>query len=415
MTYAVRFESVSKRYVRGWNEGEAPRYPSLRHDLSGLTRRLDSRHRRAGPQGTLALSDVSFDIDEGDAFAIVGPNGAGKSTALKLISRITYPTAGRLRVRGRVAALIEVGSGVHPELTGRENVWLYGQILGLGKPRIRQRFDEIVQFAELEKAIDTPVKFFSSGMQLRLGFAIAAHLEPDVFVVDEALAVGDAAFQARCVERMGQLIREGHTLIFVSHSLPVVREVCTRAILLDRGGVTAAGTVESVLSTYLSGIHGGSLSGSNRPTPVRVERMVVRGPGGSAISTGDPVDISLTLRSQVEASGVDVDIGVTDGRTGFLITFSTQALASRVDIPRGGSRLTCRVDGLPLLPGEYEVFLSVSDPRAGTYVSEQAFVGLLVVGEGPAGRSRESLYGRVSLRGPVHVPFDVQLTPQLSG
>src|SRR5215211_1344732 len=230
MVQAVRFEEVTKRYPRGWTEGEEPRYASLRHDLASVGRRLSSRvrGRPARETGSLALKDVSFEIGEGESFAIIGPKGAGKSTALRLISRISYPTSGRIRSRGRVAALMEVGSGVHPELTGRENIWLYGQILGMSKADIRRRFDEIVEFSELGGAIDTPVKFFSSGMQLRLGFSIAAHLEPDIFVVDEALAVGDARFQARCAERMSKLVASGHTLLFVSHNLYSLEAVCSK-------------------------------------------------------------------------------------------------------------------------------------------------------------------------------------------
>ena len=253
MAHAVRFEEVTKRYPRGWTEGEEPRYASLRHDLASVGKRLSSRARGrpARETGALALKDVSFEIEEGESFAIIGPNGAGKSTALKLISRISYPTSGRIRIRGRVAALMEVGSGVHPELTGRENIWLYGQILGMTKADIRRRFDEIVEFSELGGAIDTPVKFFSSGMQLRLGFSIAAHLEPDVFVVDEALAVGDAGFQAKCVERMTKLTREGHTLLFVSHDLSAIEAVCERGMFLLDGKVAAVGTQRDALRAYL--------------------------------------------------------------------------------------------------------------------------------------------------------------------
>src|SRR5437867_1973424 len=181
MTAAVTFEHVTKRYSRG-----GPRYASLRYDLADASRRLGERlrGRRPEPRGTLALDDVSFEVEEGESFALIGPNGAGKTTALKLISRISYPTGGRMRVRGRVGALIEVGSGVHPELTGRENIRLFGQILGMSKREINRRFDEIVDFSGIEDALETPVKLYSSGMQLRLGFSIASHLEPDVFVVD---------------------------------------------------------------------------------------------------------------------------------------------------------------------------------------------------------------------------------------
>src|SRR5437879_7136076 len=238
MGYAVRFEGVSKRYLRG-----GPRYASLRYDIAAMARGLGASLRglEPEPRGTLALDDVSFEVQEGESFAIIGPNGAGKTTALKLISRISYPTAGRIRVRGRVAALIEVGSGVHPELTARENIWLYGQILGMPKSEIRRRFDDIVGFAELSHVLDTPVKMYSSGMQLRLGFAIASHLDPDIFVVDEALAVGDAGFQARCVERMTRLVAEGRTLLFVSHNLSAVEAVCRRGAFLLDGRVLAMG------------------------------------------------------------------------------------------------------------------------------------------------------------------------------
>ena len=246
MSYAVRLEDVTKRYPRGFSDGTEPTYASLRHDLTSISRRLAARARgrTAGETGTLALRDVSFEVQEGESFALIGPNGAGKSTALKLIARISPPTSGRVRIRGRVAALMEVGSAVHPELTGRENIWLYGQILGMSKATIRRRFDDIVEFSDLSRAVDTPVKFFSSGMQLRLGFSIAAHLDPDIFVVDEALAVGDASFQVKCIERMTQLVRDGHTLLFVSHSLPVVRDVCHRALLLDHGRVVEIGESE---------------------------------------------------------------------------------------------------------------------------------------------------------------------------
>src|SRR5439155_12609065 len=248
MGYAVRFDDVTKRYPRG-----GPRYPSLRHELAEGARRLGQRLRgeRPEPRGILALDRVSFEVAEGEAFAIIGPNGAGKTTALKLVSRISYPTGGQVRLRGRVAALIEVGSGVHPELTARENIWLYGQILGMPKPEIRRRFDEIVDFAELGHLLDTPVKLFSSGMQLRLGFAIASHLDPDVFVVDEALAVGDAGFQAKCVERMTNLVVEGRTLLFVSHNLSAVEAMCGRAVFLLDGRVEASATARDALRAYL--------------------------------------------------------------------------------------------------------------------------------------------------------------------
>src|SRR6266550_7195602 len=249
MTWAVKFENVSKRYRRRGGTS----YASLRDDLSQLGRRAVSflRGGAGEPQGNEALHDVSFEIEEGEAFAIIGPNGAGKTTALKLLTRISYPTEGRVHVRGRVGALIEVGSGIHPELTGRENIWLYGRIMGMSRQEIASKFDEIVDFSELGHVLDKTVKMYSSGMQLRLGFAIASHLDPNVFVVDEALAVGDAGFQAKCVERMTKLVGEGRTLLFVSHNLSAVEAICGRGIFLLDGRVQAAGAVREALRAYL--------------------------------------------------------------------------------------------------------------------------------------------------------------------
>jgi lipopolysaccharide transport system ATP-binding protein len=407
MGYAVRFEGVSKRYPRGWSEGQEPRYASLRYDLAKLIKRSA---RRRGPQGTLALQDVTFAVNEGSSFALVGPNGAGKSTALKLVSRISFPTAGEVRVRGRVAALIEVGSGVHPELTGRENIWLYGQILGLSKGEIRKRFDDIVSFAELEHAIDSPVKFFSSGMQLRLGFSIAAHLSPDVFVVDEALAVGDAAFQARCVQRMRALVNEGHTLLFVSHSLPAVRELCDSAALIDGGRIIVEGTSAQILDEYTRRLHDGSVSGSNRLEPIRITRLQVLTDGPSdGLVTGQSVTLILDVESDLDARDVMIDLGLADQSHAFLATFSTQSTGESFDIPKGAARIHCRVPELPFLPGEYELFFEVQATGSGRYVANQSYVGTIVVTRGPDWRASEATYGVVSGRGPVNVPFELKL------
>jgi lipopolysaccharide transport system ATP-binding protein len=246
--WAVRLDHVSKRYSRG---GTA--YPHLGSEMKLLVRRGLARlaGRSPGPQGTIALDDVSFEVEQGSSFGLVGPNGAGKSTILRMVSRITTPTGGQLRVRGRVGALIEVGSGVHPELTGRENIWLYGSILGISRQDIRRRFDEIVEFAQIEGAVDTQVKYYSSGMQLRLGFSVAAHLEPEVLVVDEALSVGDASFQARAVSRMRELVGGGTTVLLVSHDLWSIEALCPQAAFIDGGRLVEIGPTKGVLTRYL--------------------------------------------------------------------------------------------------------------------------------------------------------------------
>src|SRR5438128_11623632 len=243
MTVAVRFDHVSKRYRRG-------HAPSLREDT--VRAALRALGRSAPVPLVDALRDASFEIEAGANLALMGANGSGKTTTLRLMSRVTWPSEGTVQVRGRVGALMEVGTGMHPELTGRENIWLYGRILGLSRADVRRRFDEIVEFADIGEALDRPVKQFSSGMQLRLGFSLAAHLEPDVLLVDEAVSVGDAGFQHRCVERMTELVRSGVTLVFVSHVPALVSTLCRTGILLDHGRVTMIGPAAEIVESYLA-------------------------------------------------------------------------------------------------------------------------------------------------------------------
>jgi lipopolysaccharide transport system ATP-binding protein len=254
MTAVIRFENVSKVYHIGEHE------LALRHALPRLARAL-VRRRGTNEQNLLwALRDVSFEVGKGEALGIIGPNGAGKTTILKLLSRITQPTRGRIDVAGRASALIELGAGFHPDLTGRENIYLNAAILGLSQKETERRFDSIVAFSGLEPFVDTPVKRYSSGMYVRLGFAVAAHVEPDVLLVDEVLAVGDAQFRVRCAERMRTLRENGTTVVFISHNMHMVRSMCDRALLLSEGQVCAAGNPAAVISEYekLSACEAGS-------------------------------------------------------------------------------------------------------------------------------------------------------------
>jgi ABC-2 type transport system ATP-binding protein/lipopolysaccharide transport system ATP-binding protein len=243
---AIDVDRVSKRY----RLGEYHHARSVGEATAAALRRFG--RRRSRPEEIWSLRDVSFTLEEGHALGVIGRNGAGKSTLLKILSRITEPTAGVARTRGRVAALLEVGTGFHAELTGRENLFLNGAILGMSRREMARRFDEIVSFAGVERFIDTPVKRYSSGMYLRLAFSVAAHIEPDILVVDEVLAVGDAEFQAKCVGRMHSAEREGRTVVFVSHNLDAVMQLCTEAIWLERGAVAAAGSTESVVDAYVA-------------------------------------------------------------------------------------------------------------------------------------------------------------------
>jgi lipopolysaccharide transport system ATP-binding protein len=251
----VRLDHVWKRYRLGMRRRLSAKRRTLGGEFSIALERAGLL-RKSQPQRFLwALADVSFEVRDGESLGIIGPNGSGKSTALKLVSRITLPWAGEIGSRGRVASLIEVRSGIHPELTGRENVFLYGSILGLSRRDIRTRFDEIVEFAELGRFIDTPVKRYSSGMEVRLGFSVAIHLEPDVLLVDEVLAVGDESFQRRCLERMDRLIHSGQTLIFVSHVMKDVRRICDRVVYLDRAMVRADGPADEVVDQYMRDVN----------------------------------------------------------------------------------------------------------------------------------------------------------------
>jgi ABC-type polysaccharide/polyol phosphate transport system ATPase subunit len=406
--WAVRFEEVSKQY-----RGGTSRYASLREDVTGAFRRLFGR-RPAEPlrrPATLALDRVSFEVAEGESFAIIGPNGAGKTTALKIIARISYPTGGRVRARGRVGALIEVGSGVHPELSGRENIWLYGQILGMSRAEIRERFEEIVEFAELGRVLETPVKMYSSGMQLRLGFAIASHLDPEIFVVDEALAVGDAGFQAKCVERMTRLVREGRTLLFVSHTLPLVREVCTRGILLDAGQIAVAGTPEEVIDSYLRRV--GLTMRARTPTGEAIEVASVRArsgrEGAMRLATFDPIVIEIDLEVSERIPDAILGVGITDGRPGNLISMSMLSEGRSVSLTSGRHTLRCSAAAVPLLPSAYEIWFSAYSSERAVYYAQPRIVGTLVISDGPDNRRKDLLVARTGGFGPVCVPYEIEV------
>lgn len=363
--WAVRLEEVSKRYPRG-----GPGYAHFGSVLTGLGRRLvpgGRRRERRAPTGPLALDDVTLEVGAGESFGLIGPNGAGKSTLLRLISRISYPSGGRIRVRGRVGALIEVGSGIHPELTGRENVWLYGTILGLSRTQIRARFDDIIAFAQLESVVDTQVKYYSSGMQLRLGFSVAAHLEPEIFVVDEALSVGDALFQARAVERMRELLKTGTTLIFVSHDLGAVEALCDRAGLIDAGRLLQTGPPKDVLGAYLSRVEDQRLDLVGAPENDGIVRVVTAtchdadGAERYRFTRRESVELRLTFRSDAPTERPHVAVGFTDGRPHYPVIECSMRDDDR-SVPDAVPGLwTCslHVDALPLRPRRYEIWCEV--------------------------------------------------------
>jgi ABC-type polysaccharide/polyol phosphate transport system ATPase subunit len=357
---AISFDGVTKHY-RGTRE-----YRALRDDLAGVVGRIAGR-KRSPRTPVRALEEVSFEIPEGQSFALIGANGAGKTTALRIASRITYPTSGRIRVRGRVGALIEVGTGMHPELTGRENVWLYGRILGLTRRDVAKRFDMIVDFAGIGRAIDQPVKQFSSGMQLRLGFSLAAHLEPDVLLVDEAIAVGDEGFQYRCVQRMSQLVQEGRTLVFVSHNMSAVEALCDRAILLSRGRIAHEGAAREVVRHYLDTVHGERLSeeapnGRAVGKDVDIVAVSVRNENGAEVDeveTGRPMAVRIHFRTLKPIRRPLFSVGLSDGKIGCIFIASMLADGNAPEIISGDGYVECVFSDLPLQTKTYEIWGSV--------------------------------------------------------
>jgi ABC-type polysaccharide/polyol phosphate transport system ATPase subunit len=315
----------------------------------------DRLRGRSGPSWRWALSDISFKAEPGQSWAVVGANGAGKSTMLKILSRVMYPTAGRIDVNGRVGALIEVRAGISPLLTGRENIYLTGSIMGLKRKDVARRFDEIVAFAELEGAVDRQVKYYSSGMQMRLGFGVAAHLEPEVLLVDEVLAVGDASFQQRCLERIRAVLNEGTTLLFVSHDLAAVEATCANGIWLHNGRAQAMGPIREVLSEYRAAVEGEAEARQLMDGLLKVSKITAGSPDGGLPKTGGPLEIDMTIQSDASYRGW-LYLGVSEGAATpiFLINPGTE-----LGFEPGETRIRCTLPSLPLPRGRYYVWGAV--------------------------------------------------------
>ena len=382
MTQGLEFDRVCKVYPRG-----GPHYASLRSDITRIARRAAGRG--ADKDAPPVLKDVSFSIAPGESVGLVGPNGAGKTTILKIAARISRQTSGRVTVGGRVGALIEVGSGLHPELTGRENIYFYGRILGMTTKETRSRLDGIVAFSELEHSLDVPVKFFSSGMQLRLGFAIASHVGPDVLLIDEALGVGDASFQRRCVAKIRELVGAGTSLLFVSHDLSIVESTCERALFLAEGIVKDAGDAPSVINAYLSWIAGlaeqpgePKRSIGTAVPGVLVEAASCLGPDGQpddGFRPGEAFSVEFVLRFLEPRELPFLEVVITDGRhPGDLATTSLPEGLSRGPV-EGRVTLRCSFDGLPLRPRDYQIWYSMRPDRGSGRTADWHLLGPLRV------------------------------------
>lgn len=313
-----------------------------------------------------ALKGIDFEINKGEVVGIIGKNGSGKSTLLKIMSRITEPTTGEIVMNGRVASLLEVGTGFHPELTGRENVYFNGSILGMKKKEIDAKFDEIVAFSEVEKFLDTPVKFYSSGMYVRLAFAVAAHLDPDILIVDEVLAVGDAAFQKKCLGKMKQSAAEGRTVLFVSHSMQSVKALCTKAIWIDRGKIVKAGNMEEVTDAYsLTAVsQNGDISKIQRTTTISNEANITnlvlksKGQKGQLIDPTKELSIEFVINSKKSIDNVVVHCGITNsGQT--VLRFMSEYTNKSFNLKKGKNIIICKTPPSNLTGGIYNVDCSI--------------------------------------------------------
>ncbi len=382
---AICVDSISKRYRLGTsNSSEYGRLSEAivgvpRALLRGVHRTLLGRNREASERAAKgdtfwALRDVSFNVRSGEVCGIIGRNGAGKSTLLKVLSRITEPTSGRFGLSGRVASLLEVGTGFHPELTGRENIFLSGITLGMKRSEVRRRFDEIVDFSGVEKFLDTPVKHYSSGMQVRLGFSVAAHLESEILIIDEVLAVGDASFQKKCLGKLNAVAGSGRTALFVSHNLVAVRSLCSSAVLIDEGRVAMLGDAASVVAEHLKTLAESTADGRERVVGVggikRVVSCQTRRPtdySAETLSIDEPLDIELNV--ELDPAADEVGYGVVfhfyfeDGTLAF-----ASASPQRKAMPQASPRArlhqwNCRVPAGVLNEGQYvlEVLLIASD------------------------------------------------------
>jgi lipopolysaccharide transport system ATP-binding protein len=320
-----------------------------------------------------ALRDVSFEIREHEAVGIVGSNGAGKSTLLKILSRVTAPTLGRARIRGRMGTILEVGTGFHPELTGRENIYLSGTILGMRKSEIDRRFDEIVDFAGVDKFVDTPVKRYSSGMYVRLAFAVAAHLDPDILIVDEVLAVGDVSFQKKCLAKMDSSInQEGRTIIFVSHNMQAIRSLCSRALLLDRGSLIADGPVSEVLATYAAGqptsfdVRERSLRNRLNRTRgyARITAFSVSGPGQAqhqkwSFNPGDALELNISYEVHEPLDSLDLVVSFCLAGSDDVVTSLKEVVRDKPLKPGDAGEIRIEIPKLPFRPGEFALTLGL--------------------------------------------------------
>jgi len=369
---AIKIENLSKRYIIGHQRQE--RYTALRdvmmHKLRGVGQRL--RHPLSPNKEVVdveefwALQDINLEIQQGDRVGIIGRNGAGKSTMLKILSRITEPTTGRITINGRVASLLEVGTGFHPELTGRENIFLNGAILGMSRAEIKRKFDEIVDFSGTEKFLDTPVKRYSSGMYVRLVFVVAANLEPEILIVDEVLAVGDAEFQKKCLGKMEDVGKEGRTVLFVSHNIAAVQQLTTTSIYLKEGRCQLYGNTDEVVTAYSKYGRGGDRKEAIRTTDERLAITSISFVESQNPGFNKPLVFDFEMHCKEDISDMDLGVGIFNS---IHCRLSTSRL--RISLLKNGRQVvTVRITDHRLPPGDYMLSLGISVSGSGVFYNE---------------------------------------------
>ncbi len=403
----ISADNLGKRY----RIGERERYVALRDVLArtfSAPARLFRAHKPATPNGDAthiwALKNVSFEVRQGEVLGIIGRNGAGKSTLLKIMARITKPTCGHARVRGRLGSLLEVGTGFHPELTGRENTYLNGAILGMSKKEIARKFDEIVAFAGVDRFLDTPVKHYSSGMYVRLAFAVAAHLTTEILVVDEVLAVGDAEFQRKCLAKMQQVAVGGRTILFVSHNMAAIRLICGRALALEAGRLADDGEAGDVVDAYLAEstpVH--NLAQALETESFVVEGISVKSQAGPVIKPFDSVEILVQIRPKVDIADPGLYVGILTADGARIAGLDLKDFTTLDPIARHQTaHLGFVIDTLPLLPGRYSLDLHLKDMSA-QIIEPLPYYLDFEVAEGPvySGRRLDRWFGTIGLRARV--------------
>ena len=371
----IQIQNISKRYRIG---AEKEQYPSLRDEITNLLSRRLFVNKNQGLD-IWALKNVSFNVEEGEVVGIIGKNGAGKSTLLKILSHITPPTEGSIVMRGRVGSLLEVGTGFHPDLTGRENIYLNGAILGMPRREITSKFDEIVAFAEIEQFLDTPVKRYSSGMYVRLAFAVAAHLEPEILLVDEVLAVGDAAFQKKCLGKMGDVAKRGRTVLFVSHNMAAVEKLCQKTIVIDKGCLVYSNSSLDAIDFYLNKVM------ALKPTATIKDRKDRTGTGkiklvdikilnkdlqpAGFVSSGWPCHFDFYCESKEELKDIRIAINPFDSRTNSFSLFRLCSLDTDQSVKTFNKRgiIRCTIPKMPLVPGTYRTNVEI---RVGNIIAD---------------------------------------------